>query len=64
MGQLLEVKKYEEISDFNELLDHYYPLSKGYGFCNARKGNTLPQEFFSKEKLKRWRDIYEKFRTC
>jgi len=55
-------------------IDHYYPISKGYGImysgfnigilcrkCNAEKNNKLPEEFYSKDKIEEFKRIKEKF---
>lgn len=51
-------------------IDHFYPLSKGYGLlkpkfnacllcmnCNSKKYNRLPEEFFTKEEIERYNKI-------
>ena len=49
-------------------VDHHYPLSKGYGLslvnavllcrsCNASKGNHMPEEFYTEEKLSQLKEI-------
>jgi len=55
-------------------IDHYYPISKGYGImhngfnisflcrkCNVEKRDKLPEEFFSKDKIEEFKRIKERF---
>lgn len=51
-------------------IDHHKPLSKGFALsldnaallcrsCNSSKGNKMPEEFYSKDKLESLKRIYE-----